>query len=206
MAYNLIFVWPSSRTTRGNRKRPRDEEEFEAMAFAGFESIGDEEVIIPVVPLKIIEPTDDRQLVITPSAPRQPSPQVQSKRKKRKVDIPPRETRSKAVKPSSNTRSKTKMWNLNASCKLWTFRICNKVSVVICENFYFDVKFEIKFKLETKFEFEANIWIWGHIWTFTKPPLNSFALWCDVTMIHVRWSIRSFLCSHEKCASNEVRS
>jgi hypothetical protein len=79
------------------------------MAFAGFESIGDEEVIIPVVPLNIIEPTDDRQLVITPSAPRQPSPQVQSKRKKRKVDIPPRETRSKAVKPSSNTRSKTKM-------------------------------------------------------------------------------------------------
>lgn len=79
------------------------------MAFEGFESIRDDEVIIPVVPLKTIQPTDDRQLVITPSAPLQPPPEVKSKRNKKKVHIPPRETRSKAVKPSSNTRSKTKM-------------------------------------------------------------------------------------------------
>ncbi|KAM0902483.1 hypothetical protein ACQ4PT_019266 [Festuca glaucescens] len=76
-------------------KRPREEEtevepssdglEFVANAFHGFEAIRqeEEEVIVPVVPLKIIEPIDDRQLVVkssasgsTPSAPPRPQPRV----------------------------------------------------------------------------------------------------------------------------------
>ena len=87
------------------------------MAFAGFESIGDEEVIIPVVPLNIIEPTDDRQLVVecsasgsTPSAP--PRPQPQGKIKRNRIipkSIPTRETRSKTVKPAAHTRSRWKI-------------------------------------------------------------------------------------------------
>ena len=35
------------------------------MAYEGFEAIREEEVILSEVPLKISEPTDDRQLVIT---------------------------------------------------------------------------------------------------------------------------------------------
>ena len=35
------------------------------MAYKGFEAIREEEVILSEVPLKISEPTDDRQLVIT---------------------------------------------------------------------------------------------------------------------------------------------
>ena len=63
-------------------KRPREKEfeEYEAMAYEG-----------------------------SPLAPWQPLPEVKIKRKKKKVDIPPRETRSKAVKPSRNTRSKANM-------------------------------------------------------------------------------------------------
>nr|XP_040256953.1 uncharacterized protein LOC120974579 [Aegilops tauschii subsp. strangulata] len=48
-------------------KRPRDEEaeDFETMAFDGFEAIREEEdgVIFPIVPLKITEPIDDRQVL-----------------------------------------------------------------------------------------------------------------------------------------------
>jgi hypothetical protein len=84
------------------------------MAFDGFEAIREEEemVIVPVVPLKIIEPTDDSQLVVkcsasgsTPSAPPRPRPQL----KKNKRSISTRETRSKSVKPAANTRSKSKI-------------------------------------------------------------------------------------------------
>jgi hypothetical protein len=53
------------------------EGEFEAMAFDGFQAIREEEegVIVPVVPLKIIEPTDDLHLdtgsrsTVTPQKP-----------------------------------------------------------------------------------------------------------------------------------------
>ena len=45
-------------------------EDFETMAFDGFEAIGEEEegVIVPIVPLKITEPIDDRQMVVKCSA------------------------------------------------------------------------------------------------------------------------------------------
>jgi hypothetical protein len=83
-------------------------------------------VIVPVVSLKMIEPTDDRQLVVkcstsgsTPSAP--PRPQHQVKENKRSISnretrsISTRETRSKSVKPAANTGSKSKIW-------IWTLR------------------------------------------------------------------------------------
>lgn len=98
----ILFLWISS----VREKRPRDEEEFETMAFEGFEAIGFEDFQSLSTSTAA---TDDRQLVITPSARPQPLPEVKSKTKKKKVDIPPRVTRSKAVKPSSNTRSKRKM-------------------------------------------------------------------------------------------------
>ena len=93
----LIILFLSSR----GKKRPREEEtqenevqpssdalEFESMAFDGFEALREEEerVIVPVVPLRIIEPTDDRQLVVecsasgsTPSVPPRPQPKGRSK-------------------------------------------------------------------------------------------------------------------------------
>jgi len=59
---SLFYVWLVILFTSSREKRPRDEEteEFEAMAFDGFEAIREEEegVIIPFDPLKIIEPTD----------------------------------------------------------------------------------------------------------------------------------------------------
>ena len=90
------------------------------MAFDGFEAIREEEegVIVPIVPLKIVEPTDDHQLVVkcsasgsTPSATPRPKPQVKSKRIKslNQKSISTRETRSKSVKPAANTRSKSKI-------------------------------------------------------------------------------------------------
>nr|XP_045083495.1 uncharacterized protein LOC120962420 [Aegilops tauschii subsp. strangulata] len=105
-------------------KRPRDEEaeDFETMAFDGFEAIREEEegVIFPIVPLKITEPIDDRQMVVkcsasgtTPSAPPRGKPQVKPKIKRNKSlkekSISTRETRSKTVKPAANTRSKSKI-------------------------------------------------------------------------------------------------
>jgi hypothetical protein len=84
------------------------------MLFDGFEAIREEEeeVIVLVVPLNIIEPIDDRQLVVkssasgsTPSAPPRTQPCV----KKNKKSISTRETRSKSVKPAANTRSKSKI-------------------------------------------------------------------------------------------------
>ncbi|KAM3371530.1 hypothetical protein ACQJBY_018765 [Aegilops geniculata] len=105
-------------------KRPRDEEaeDFETMAFDGFESIREEEegVIFPIVPLKITEPIDDRQMIVkcsasatTPSAPPRGKPQVKPKIKRNKSlkekSISTRETRSKTVKPAANTRSKSKI-------------------------------------------------------------------------------------------------
>jgi hypothetical protein len=89
------------------------------MAFDGFQAIREKEegVIVPIVPLKIIEPTDDLHLDTgsrsTPSAPPRPQPQV--KKNKRSIStretrsISTRETRSKSVKPAANTRSKSKI-------------------------------------------------------------------------------------------------
>ena len=92
------------------RKRPRDEEEFETMAFEGFEAIGFGAGFEDFQSISTsTAATDDRQLVITPSARPQPLPEVKSKTKKKNMDISPRVNRSKAVKPSSNTRSKRKM-------------------------------------------------------------------------------------------------
>ena len=131
----LIILFVSSRINGGRgQKRPREEEtqetevqpssdalEFEAMAYDGFEAIREEEegVIVPVVPLMIIEPTDDRQVVVkgsasgsTLSAPARPQPQVKIKRNKLNLkpkSIPARETRSRTVKPSANTRSRSKI-------------------------------------------------------------------------------------------------
>ena len=45
----------------------------------------------------------------SPSTLGKPPLEVKIRRKKKKVDIPPRETRSKVVKPSRNTRSEAKM-------------------------------------------------------------------------------------------------
>ena len=68
-------------------------EDFETMAFDGFEAIREEEegLIFPTVPLKIIEPIDDRQMVVkcsasatTPSAPPRGKPQVKPKIKRNK--------------------------------------------------------------------------------------------------------------------------
>ena len=89
------------------------------MAFDGVDALREEEerVIVPDVPLRIIEPTDDRQLVVecsgsgsTPSAP--PWPQPQGKIKRHKIipkSVPARETRSKAVKSAAHTRSRSKI-------------------------------------------------------------------------------------------------
>ncbi|KAE8812817.1 Alpha-amylase [Hordeum vulgare] len=97
-------------------------EDFETMAFDCFEAIREEEegVIIPIVPLKITEPIDDRQMVVkcsasgtTPSAPPRGKHQVKPKIKRNKSlkekSISTRETRSQTVKPAANTRSKSKI-------------------------------------------------------------------------------------------------
>jgi hypothetical protein len=78
----LIILFDSSRekgtTDEETEVQPSSEGEFEAMAFDGFQAIREEEegVIVPVVPLKIIEPTDDLHLDTgsrsTPSAPPRP--------------------------------------------------------------------------------------------------------------------------------------
>ncbi|KAE8812664.1 hypothetical protein D1007_10367 [Hordeum vulgare] len=107
-------------------KRPREEEtsvepscdaEFETMAYEGFEAIRGEEVILSEVPLKISESIDDRQLVITcsisQSSKKPPPPKVKIRSNKTKLskaqNITARETRSKTVNPSRNTRSKAKI-------------------------------------------------------------------------------------------------
>jgi hypothetical protein len=99
---SLFYLWLIILFVSSREKGPRDEEtevqpsseglEFEVMAFDGFEAIREEEegVIVPVVPLKIIEPTNDLHLVVkcsasgsTPLAPPQPQPQV--KKNKRSI-------------------------------------------------------------------------------------------------------------------------
>ena len=87
------------------------------MAYEGFEAIREEEVILSEVPLKISEPTDDRQLVITcsinQSSTKLPPPEVKIRSNNTKLskaqNIPASETRSKTVNPSRNTRSKAKI-------------------------------------------------------------------------------------------------
>ena len=86
------------------------------MAYDGFEAIREEEIIFPMDPLNIIKPgamaSDDLQLVSTSTPPPPPQPQVNTKRSKKNVkqqNTPARETRSKSVKPSANTRSKSKI-------------------------------------------------------------------------------------------------
>ena len=119
-----FFLWLIILFTSSREKRPRDEEaeDFETMAFDGFESIREEEegVTFPIVPLKIIKPIDDRQMVVkcsasatTPSAPPREKPQGNPKIKRNKslkeMSISTMETRSKTVKPAANTRSKSKI-------------------------------------------------------------------------------------------------
>ena len=121
---SLFCLWLIILFTSSREKRPRDEEaeDFETMAFDGFEAIREEEegVIFPIVLLKITEPLDDRQMVVkcsasatTPSAPPRGKPQVKPKIKRNKSlkekSISTRETRSKTVKPAANTRSKSKI-------------------------------------------------------------------------------------------------
>ena len=114
----FFYLWLIILFTSSREKRPRDEEakDFETIAFDGFDAIREEEerVVVPIVPLPIIESTDDRQMVVefsasgtTPSAPPWPKPQVT--KIKRNKSISTRETRSKTVKPAANTRSKSKM-------------------------------------------------------------------------------------------------
>ncbi|XP_073356548.1 uncharacterized protein [Aegilops tauschii subsp. strangulata] len=120
----LFCLWLIILFTSSREKRPRDEEveDFETMAFDGFEAIREEEegVNFPIVPLKIIDPIYDRQMVVkcsasgtTPSAPPQGKPQVKPKIKRNKSlkekSISTRETRSKTMKPAANTRSKSKI-------------------------------------------------------------------------------------------------
>ena len=116
---SLFFLWLIILFTSSREKRPRDEEaeDFETMALDGFEAIREEEVILSEVPLKISEPTDDCQLVITcsisQSSTKPPPPEVKIRRNKTKLskaqNIIARETRSKTVNPSRNTRSKAKI-------------------------------------------------------------------------------------------------
>ena len=81
------------------------------MAFDGFEAIREEEegVIVPIDPLNIIEPKDEKYQKETRSKVVKSKPQVKIKRIKslNEKSISTRETRSKAVKPASNTRSKS---------------------------------------------------------------------------------------------------
>ena len=87
------------------------------MAYEGFEAIREEEVILSEVPLRMSEPTDDRQLVITCSVSQSsrnlPPPEVKIRSNKTKLskaqNIPARETRSKMVNTSRNTGSKAKI-------------------------------------------------------------------------------------------------
>ena len=87
------------------------------MAYEGFEAIREEEVILSEVPLRISEPIDDHQLVIicslSESSTKPPPPEVKIRSNKTKLskaqNIPARETRSKIVNPSRNTRSKAKI-------------------------------------------------------------------------------------------------
>jgi hypothetical protein len=108
--------------TQRKKKRTRsDDDEFEKLAFDGFEAIMAEEVDVPVIPpLNTIEPTADRQLVMTCSAtgsspsgsPPPPQPEVpKNKRNKLNLNsqISARITRSKVVNPARNTRSKKRI-------------------------------------------------------------------------------------------------
>ena len=119
---SLFCLWLIILFTSSREKSPRDEEaeDFETMAFDGFEAIREEEegVIFPIVPLKISGPIDDRQMVVkclasgtTPSAPPRQKPQVKIKRNKslKEKSISTRETMSKTVKPATNTRSESKI-------------------------------------------------------------------------------------------------
>ncbi|KAE8821481.1 hypothetical protein D1007_00254 [Hordeum vulgare] len=85
--------------------------EAEAMAYEGFEALwADKEALIP---FRIVERADDRQMVITFSgnaSSASPTTPPQVKRNKKLIQHPIlfRETRSKTVKPSGHTRSKSK--------------------------------------------------------------------------------------------------
>lgn len=88
---------------------PSSDGEFEAMALDGFEAIMAEERD---------EPTADRQLVITcsvtgstPSVHPPSQPEVKCKGNKPNIplNVPARNTRSKAVNPALNTRSKKRI-------------------------------------------------------------------------------------------------
>jgi len=76
------------------------------MAYEGFEALRDEEEAL--VPFRIVEPADDQQMVITCSV-SAPPPRVKRNKKLIQHPIPFRETRSKTVKPSGHTRSKSKI-------------------------------------------------------------------------------------------------
>ena len=80
------------------------------MAYDGFEAIREEEIICPIIEPRDMA-SDDLQLVTsTPRPP--PKPQVNTKRSKKNMkqqNLPARETRSKSVKPSANTRSRSKI-------------------------------------------------------------------------------------------------
>ena len=96
---------------------PSSDAEFETMAYEGSEAIREEEAILFEVPLRMSEPTDDRQLVITclvsQSSAKPPPPEVKIRSNKRKLskaqNNPARETRSKTVNPSRNTRRRAKI-------------------------------------------------------------------------------------------------
>ena len=83
------------------------------MAFDGFEAIREEEegVIVPVDPVKIIVPTDEKDQKETRSKVVKPKPQVKNKRIKslNEKSISTKETMSMVVKPAMNKRSKSKI-------------------------------------------------------------------------------------------------
>ncbi|KAE8769954.1 hypothetical protein D1007_58366 [Hordeum vulgare] len=110
----ILSISEKTPTEEETSVEPSSHAEFETMAYEGFEAIREEEVILSEVPLKISEPTDDRQLVITcsisQSSTKLPPLEVNIRSNKTKLskaqNIPARETRSKMVNPSRNTRSK----------------------------------------------------------------------------------------------------
>jgi hypothetical protein len=187
-------------------------------------------VIVPVVPLKIIEPIDDCQLVVkcstsgsTPSAPPRPQPQV--KKNKRSIStretksISTRETRSKSVKPAANTRSKSKIWiwTLRVSRSLKTLKICIKIFVLsYCENLSVVTillglwyLISIKFEFESIFEFEPKIEFEPKFEYMPKLKLNqhmrSIAL-CYVFDRTFEFQCLKMIIPNEKCARNKLES
>ena len=94
------------------------------MAYEGFEAIREEEVILSEVPLKISEPTDDRQLVITcsirQSSTKPPPPEVKVRSNKTKLskaqNITPRKPETRRL-THPGTQGARQRFEFELECK-----------------------------------------------------------------------------------------